>query len=698
MKLLQRMASKTIVVLISSSLVIILTSCVGGSSVIKQSTEDSCETKTPINAYDLKGISRIDSNVIAKGKARVSISIANTDGTSASTVKVYGLEVAKMPKCSFLTFDMDVQNEKKASNEGSNFNFNENHTAVFVDSKNRGKSYKSYFDAKSTLLSATLGPHTISIITSSFDGVIKPAVKPDTKVQRYAEVTIKRDFAKPFNNLIIYANNKEIGSLVAGESSTFKLRPGSTQFQKLRRQFGVDVGTKTRLSDFDLNAGSKYYFEIDTLGGIGLISIDGLSLAEYQNKKYQKAIQENTIAGYENYLYNGPASRYVSDIKQRLSLLEFDLIKDTSDIKVLDTFATKYPEFTYLQDLNDRRIKLSILGFQNRSDETGLVNYLLNNSYAMRFMNDDVIKEKVAIEETKLIGPSSYNIADITHDITRGLNDETIVSKFVNSSFKYRSAFTPKQKKHLVSFGFSEYLINSVQLHTEKVILKDEMESRIAEAEMEREEAIEREQEARRKAIARREAAERNQANQQMWQGLSRAIDTAKNQALNTLNNSYNAIPESRGFSTGAAGENYSTNINRESQRDIDSIRNEYRAKMERLNAKKATADSNQASKKMLTRYYSSTSRQAKVSNAKLIGDYSYEICYTGGMAKGKCSPRTGFIFSYPVEAYLAAVSENTCRGGTQCDSFGRLVEARKSFIEDSNQNDDIKNFRSQRY
>lgn len=110
--------------------------------------------------------------------------------------------------------------------------------------------------------------------------------------------------------------------------------------------------------------------------------------------------------------------------------------------------------------------------------------------------------------------------------------------------------------------------------------------------------------------------------------------------------------------------------------------------------------NSEQLSHKLVTRYVIRGTNKNQGTRMKLIGDYSYEVCFSGGISKGKCSPRKEYIYSQTMEEYLAEVRESTCSDGSKCDSFGRLVSARKGSIEKSlgRDGDYIKSFNSQRY
>ena len=79
----------------------------------------------------------------------------------------------------------------------------------------------------------------------------------------------------------------------------------------------------------------------------------------------------------------------------------------------------------------------------------------------------------------------------------------------------------------------------------------------------------------------------------------------------------------------------------------------------------------------------------------ELLGEIKYDLCFTQGFSKGKCSSRKLYVYSYKGESYTSA-SQSTCEAGTNCDSVDRLVSAKKSKL--SSGENAIKNFNFNRY
>lgn len=357
--------------------------------------------------------------------------------------------------------------------------------------------------------------------------------------------------------------------------------------------------------------------------------------------------------------------------------------------KRISSFINSYEFITLMQDYKFSQ-ELKVLYAENNEEK--ILMYLVNNPGARHLVSDESLKAKLYVRLTELIGPSSFNIKAIIKALN-SQSEQQVLSQIQKSNFKYLTEFNKKQRALLFSWGLSNNLINELSLHTRKVLLEEEMARKIAEVEQERKDQIRREREAREEAeqreIESREAAERDLANQQMWQGLSKSIEAYKNQSLSALNDSYEQISENA---------SYSANIHNNSQREIDSIREEYKNKLKRLNQ-----DSNkdaQLSQKLVTRYVIGGTNKRQGPLIKLVGEYTYEVCFTGGISKGKCSLRKEYIYTQEMEEYLAQVRDSSCSDGTQCDSFRRLVSARKASIEKSwgIDGDYIKNFIFQRY
>lgn len=116
--------------------------------------------------------------------------------------------------------------------------------------------------------------------------------------------------------------------------------------------------------------------------------------------------------------------------------------------------------------------------------------------------------------KTLLIGP--FTLGEMSKSLRNGVSDTQMIREIEDTSFRYSSSFTFKQRNHLQDVGFSNKLIDYLELHTQEIEIQREQERRLARLERQREREIEEAQEAkeedRRSARRARDRQEENDA------------------------------------------------------------------------------------------------------------------------------------------------------------------------------------------
>jgi len=81
--------------------------------------------------------------------------------------------------------------------------------------------------------------------------------------------------------------------------------------------------------------------------------------------------------------------------------------------------------------------------------------------------------------------------------------------------------------------------------------------------------------------------------------------------------------------------------------------------------------------------------------NGQKVAKVTWDLCFTFGSAKGKCSQRHAYITSY--ESTKHATNYNTCFQGTDCDSYSKLISATKEYLN-AGTGSTIRNFSVQKF